>query len=106
MDERTWVVFRVWMWGCQKGEVIALFPLLFSDGAGRFCESYMHVGQHHGADYDGVIAETRAATYEEYEGLARELEQIGYKLYIRKRAPRYELVAMARDIWREAVMNA
>ena len=78
---KTKVIFRKW----QNGDIIALFPEDPSDVHGRYCNSYMHVGQHGGADY-GLINTTKPATPTEYKDLARELRQIGYKLDIRKRA--------------------
>jgi hypothetical protein len=73
--EKVKVVFRMW-----KGEVIALFPEIPSDRMGYFCESYMHVGQHSGADYTGIIRLSRPATPAEYANLAKELTSIGYEL--------------------------
>lgn len=82
--EDTRVVFRVWTRSqYQRGEVIALFPDV-DEGRGT-CSSYMHVGQHGGADYMGCIYRTRPATEEEYKPLATELESIGYKLRVVKR---------------------
>jgi len=79
--ETTAVVFRRW----RNGDIIALFPEQAADRRGH-CDSYEHVGQHGGADYDGVVAVTRPATPAEYADLARELTTIGYNLRIVKRA--------------------
>jgi hypothetical protein len=93
----------VWTSGVYiKGTPIALLPLLVSrPGLTWYCTAYSRIGQHGDADYDFVISHTRPATYEEYEPLARELEQIGYKLDIRKRAPHWRVVADARDQYLE-----
>ena len=66
-----------------REDVIALFPEMDA-GFGQ-CESYMHVGQHSGADYRGVISITRPAKPSEYASLKRELENIGYNLDVRKK---------------------
>jgi hypothetical protein len=70
-------VFRKWR---DTGEVIALFPEFPSDINGWFCDSYMHVGQHGGADYHGVIRQTVPATPVECAALSVELKRIGYRL--------------------------
>lgn len=81
----TIVVFRQY----RSGETIALFPLEPYDNYGRFCMSYMHVGQHGGADYDGTIAKTNPADPDKAAELQRELVAIGYDdLRVRKRRPR------------------
>jgi hypothetical protein len=80
--EETIVVFRTWR---DTGEVIALFPGLPEPG--DMVSSYMHTGQHSAADYAGVVAATRPATEQEYEDLAEELEDRGYRLCIRKKKP-------------------
>ena len=67
-------IFRVY----PGGEVIALFPQISASLNGGLCASYMHIGQHDGANPEFVISRTRLATPEEYESLLRELEQIGY----------------------------
>ena len=77
--EKTRVIFRKF----KDGDILALFPYLSEGGAA--VESYMHVGQHSGADYSGCIRRTVAATPEEYSDLQKELESIGYNLLIRKR---------------------
>jgi len=83
--EKTKVVFRVFMPDKESKDVIALFPEIASDYYGAECLSYMHVGQHSGADYEGLISITRLATPAEYKSLAKELRRIGYRLDIRKR---------------------
>lgn len=81
-EAETTVVFRVWR-EQDGGDVIALFPEVEHNG--RYCESYMHVGQHGGADYALVIQATRPARPEEYAMLQSELEIIGYRLQIRQK---------------------
>ena len=80
-QEKTPVVFRKW----SDGEIIALFPTI--PDTPQFCSSYMHVGQHSGAHYSGVIQSTEPATPQEYADLLAELESIGYNLDIRSRKP-------------------
>jgi hypothetical protein len=75
---KTKVVFRMW-----DGQVIALFPEI--DEGNYFCLSYEHIGQHGGADYQGIVADSRLATPDEYKDLFEELESIGYNLDVRKR---------------------
>ena len=79
------VVFRKWK---DSGDVIALLPELPSDPHGWFCDSYMHVGQHSGADYHGVIGQTVPATPDEYAALSIELNCIDYRLVPIHRASR------------------
>lgn len=70
------VVFRVWK---DSGDIIALFPDLPFDYAGLLVTSYMHIGQHGGADYQHVMSVTRPAFPREYEPLKRELEGRPYE---------------------------
>lgn len=80
------VVFRRWRDG---GGVIALFPELPADIHGIYCDSYMHVGQHGGADYHGVVHHTDPASPEESATLTAELTRIGYRLVpVRRASPR------------------
>lgn len=74
-------IFRIY----PDGEVIALFPQIAGDDHGWCCESYMHAGQHGGADTNVVIRRTRLAKPKEYRVLLAELKQIGYKPKIMKR---------------------
>jgi hypothetical protein len=80
-DDPVVVIFRKW----ANGDVIALFPELPHND--QFCTSYMHIGQHGGASYSGVIDQTTPATPEEYASLKRELENdpYNYKLIVRRR---------------------
>lgn len=83
MDKhQTTVVFRKY----PDGSIIALMPAVKWDHRGN-CTSYMHVGQHGGADYQGVIASTKPAQPGEYEDLKRELQGLGYSLRIVHRRP-------------------
>ena len=66
------VVFRRWRDG---GGVIALFPELPADTHGIYCDSYMHVGQHGGADYHAVVRQTDPATPEESAAMAEEPQE-------------------------------
>jgi len=72
------VVFRMW-----RGQVIALFPDV-DEGFGD-CLSYQHIGQHGGADYNGIIAESKPALPSEFADLAEELTNMGYNLVLGKR---------------------
>lgn len=85
----TKVIFR---WYQKDGECIALFPQMAMDYQGWLCSSYMHVGQHGSADPQVVVSQTRLATKLEYAALAKELRQRGYRLYIRKRCTKYDLL--------------
>ena len=81
--EITAVVFRKWK---DNGQVIALFPELPADNYGWFCDSYMHIGQHGGADYHGVVQQTTPASRRESAALVSELRRIGYRLRPMRRA--------------------
>lgn len=77
---KTTTVFRFF-----KDEVIALFPHI------GFLEtytvmSYAHIGQHSECDYQHIVSNSKLATKEQYEPLAKELKELGYKIAIRKRA--------------------
>jgi hypothetical protein len=65
----------------SNGEIIALMPHEVNDHKGNVV-SYMHVGQHSGADYNHVIAKTKLATPFEFADLLRELEGHGYNVHI------------------------
>jgi hypothetical protein len=75
------VIFRKW----KDGDIIALFPNIAHDTNGFYCSSYMHVGQHGGADYAGVLTQTKLASESEYKNLKKELENIGYVLNVKTR---------------------
>jgi len=72
------VVFRRWQ--DRSGDIIALFPELPADVHGRYCNSYMHTGQHGGADYHSVIQHTVPVEPKQYAELAEELRLVGYNL--------------------------
>lgn len=88
--EVTPVIFRKWKASFSgdnfAGDIIALFPTIPDDVLGSRCLSYEHVGQHGGADLRGVISRTVPAKPVEYAGLRRELERVGYRLRVVKRA--------------------
>ena len=73
----TRIVFRTFTRGIGKGEVIALFIDELENNLGEVM-SYMHVGQHSLANYNGVVAISRLSTPEEREPLLSELQRIGY----------------------------
>ena len=79
--KKTRVVFRKWR---SDKEIIALFPDISADDRGH-CSSFMHIGQHGGADYQGVIGRTVLAKPHEYEELEKELIGRGYLLKIIRR---------------------
>lgn len=80
-DAPTKVLFRWW-----QDEVIALFPQHAGSTLHREqCLSYQRLGQHGSADLVGIIRTSRPATPAEYESLAKELRDIGYRLDIAKR---------------------
>lgn len=69
----TKVIFRKY----KEGDIIALFPQEPATRDGWECMSYMHVGQHDGAD-PHLVHVTKHAAPEEYEPLLQELKSIGY----------------------------
>jgi len=77
------VIFRKWR---KTGEIIALFPGIAADLDGKRCQSYEHIRQHGGVEYNHVIRQTTKATPIEYGALKSELEKIGYALRIKNRA--------------------
>lgn len=80
------VIFRKW----PDGQIIALFPNIPWASA-LDCASYMHVGQHGGADDTAVVRLTKPAKPAkpaDYAALAAELRGRGYVLDIRARVPR------------------
>ena len=81
--ETTKVIFRKY----KDGEVIALMPEeKWSDGC---VTSYLHIGQHSGADYNKVMYNTKPATADEYASLYSELKIVGYShLQVIQRKPR------------------
>ena len=81
---KTDVIFRRWP-DTDFNLIIALFPYEIDNIEKGFVSSYEHLGQHSGADYDGVIRGTVPAKENEYHALKSELESIGYNLNIVKR---------------------
>lgn len=77
------VIFRTF----KNGEVIALMPHEEWNHAGD-CTSYLHMGQHGPADYDGVVSQTKLSKPDEYAPLVKELRSLGYELKIMKRKSR------------------
>jgi hypothetical protein len=72
------VVFRMF-----NGEVIALFPEQ-EESRGNV-NSYMHIGQHGGANYNLVMSKSKKATPSQYKDLKAELKSIGYKLDVKQK---------------------
>ncbi len=91
---KTKVVFR---WYRKYDECIALFPQIAACVEGWSCSSYMHVGQHGAADPQTVVEQTRPATAFEKRPLVKELRQRGYRLDIRKRCTRHDLLIRMKD---------
>jgi hypothetical protein len=102
-EYKTPVVFRWWSPpGFEYEGVIALFPTILETNHQNYyswrptsespypisCLSYEHIGQHGGADYDGIMSESRPATEAEYKDLFEELESIGYNLKVYQRRPK------------------
>jgi len=85
MKDETLTIFRKLKtdYPPYRPEIIALFPE--EKWTDILCSSYMHVGQHGGADYKGVVDISEKATPEEYNDLKTELESIGYNLKIRRK---------------------
>lgn len=99
VEPETIVIFRYWKSEFIKGEVIALFPTVPSSVDNpNHCESYMHVGQHSGADPYYIINSSKPATPEQYNALKVELERLGYNLKIRSRCT-YAMHQERRDNW-------
>jgi len=95
----TKVIFRVY----RDGQVIALFPEIAVVFYEDYCLSYMHIGQHGGADYRQVVQITKSATLEQYASLFEELESIGYNLkaYNRQTYEMYQIRANKINAWRK-----
>ena len=88
-QQETIVVFRT---SKEDGSVVALFPGMSHETGdtsehGTVLCYEQSIGQHGSADYAHVIAATRPATEEEYEDLAAELTDRGYRLRIVKKKP-------------------
>lgn len=70
----TKVIFRKY----KDGQIIALFPEISWNTYTHTVNSYMHLGQHGGADYAKIIPITQPACENEYQELLIELETIGH----------------------------
>jgi len=91
---KTKTIFRKF----KDGEVIALFPETPTDLDGKYCNSYMHIGQHGSANYQGLLKDTVLATPEEYTELKRELEtHYDYEIDVYQRRTRQ----MYDTFWKE-----
>lgn len=62
---KTLVVFRKFK---DTQDVIALFPAVINYPNGN-CESYMRVGQHGAANYNGLLDDTLPTTDQEHRAL-------------------------------------
>ena len=81
--EKTKVIFRQWITGC---EIIALFPEIPGNITGFHCMSYMKCGQH-GAASPNLVKDTKPANLKDgaVKRLIKELTELGYNLDIIKR---------------------
>lgn len=73
------VIFRKF----KDGEIIALFP--YEIWHRTDIMSYLHIGQHGAACYNGVVRTTKPAKPNEFKDLYNELKQIGYKLEVKQK---------------------
>lgn len=94
-EPRTDVIFRKF----KNGDIIALFPYEIENYHGD-CQSYMHIGQHSGANYWGCVAKSKPARLSEYTPLMQELVSIGYNLRVRKKI-NYHTLLSAMKVFRE-----
>lgn len=88
----TKVSFRKW-----KKDIIALFPYILTDIKGYLCSSYMHIGQHSSADYNGIVNQSKPAKEDEYKDLKKELESLGYNLEVIKKVNSNELSKIRKE---------
>jgi len=72
----------------DPSDVFALFPAIPGTRDWATCTCYQHVGQHCSADYNLCIRASRPATKQEGKSLLQELQQIGYRPRIIRRAGR------------------
>lgn len=77
----TKVIYRKF----KDGDIIAFFPEEKFTHYRSTCVSYMHIGQHGEADYQGLLSTTKLAKLDEYKSLHRELESMGYNLIVYKK---------------------
>ncbi len=83
-EATTVVIFR--RFRSEPHDVIAVFPEIPAD-YGHLVQSYMHIGQHGGCDYQTLVDQTRpaGADDDDVKELRAELERIGYRLEVRRR---------------------
>jgi hypothetical protein len=67
--------------------VAALMPYEAWTEPGNLCVSYVHDGQHGGADARIVVSQTAPATSQQYQALLEELTRLNYKVVVRRRIP-------------------
>ena len=82
--QKTDMIFRKEKSGQFKGDVYALFPHEVCNYNGNVT-CYMHIGQHHEANYILWIQTTIPAQKSEYMDLYKELSDIGYNINIVKK---------------------
>jgi len=86
--KKTITIIRKW-----GDDYIAIFPHEPANSSLYYtCQSYMHIGQHHSCDPQGIIEQSEHTNAPErqtakYRDFVAELESIGYNLDIRKRIP-------------------
>jgi hypothetical protein len=74
----TDVIFRRFK---QGNDLIAIFPHIGETNNGVL--TYMHIGQHSGADYDTLLKNTKLVPDKRlYDDLRKELESMGYNLRV------------------------
>lgn len=85
-DVAVIVMFR--RWRGEDKSAFALFPEVPADNERRYCDSFAVMGGHSGANYYGVIRDTRPASLEDND--VKEMIEIlqvryGYRLIVRER---------------------
>lgn len=78
---KTEVIFR----REKDNTIIAVFPYDIASLSKDSVTCYVHIGQHTGATWNYVLADTKPAKANEYTELFEELESIGYNLKVVKR---------------------
>jgi hypothetical protein len=91
----TEVIFRKFS-GKHQNRIIALFPYDIFDHKGNI-NSYMHIGQHGGANTN-LIYSTKLATESEYTDLKTELESLGYNLKVIKKRNHAKYIKAYREM--------
>ncbi len=88
MEKDTHITTVIFRFDKEFG-VYALFPYSIYNTSGLI-NSYAHVGQHSGADYNHCVNTSRLATEDEYKDLFNELENgVGYNLKVAKKRHYY-----------------